>query len=494
MSSERLRRHLRQESQQWLEEGLIDADFYLTLSDRYQFTTLEAAASNRFISILLGVGGILLGLGAITFVAANWQQWSREFRVFLLLSLLVAINAAGYYLWQWPAPQRGQHRLGHGLLLTGALILGANLALMSQMFHQSGATYVLYLVWSFGVGIMAYSLRLTSLGVVAWILMFIGYWLWWFDGIGWSVPFTTTHSALQLLFSNMALVVGVAFLPLAFWCRSRVIFALTCIAVVLFFVYGTFPVSLWNVPGAGGVVAISLTLPPALLWAYHPSLWRLSRMNGHRVAYTSTSTRVESFEPIARSLAIWCLSVLFYILSFHWLWVSWGKPPTPEAWTWTWQPGADVDMVIGLLVAGWGWLRLIERSQRMRGQPQQWVNSVAIALFVSVTAALCYWHIRLHPLPILAPIVINLMLFQLAVSLLRDGLALGSRLPFWGGMSLLILGIISRIFEYNTDLLLKAGVLLACGTSVIAAGLWFERRLLSHPRSESTPFLPEQLS
>jgi predicted outer membrane lipoprotein len=61
-------------------------------------------------------------------------------------------------------------------------------------------------------------------------------------------------------------------------------------------------------------------------------------------------------------------------------------------------------------------------------------------------------------------------------------------------MSLLILGIISRIFEYNTDLLLKAGVLLACGTSVIAAGLWFERRLLSHPRSESTPFLPEQLS
>ena len=31
------------------------------------------------------------------------------------------------------------------------------------------------------------------------------------------------------------------------------------------------------------------------------------------------------------------------------------------------------------------------------------------------------------------------------------------------------------MFEYDTDLLLKAAVLAACGVAVIAAGLWFEK-------------------
>jgi len=86
------------------------------------------------------------------------------------------------------------------------------------------------------------------------------------------------------------------------------------------------------------------------------------------------------------------------------------------------------------------------------------------------------------------------MLFVVAISLIRDGLALTERHTFWGGMVLLVLGIISRSLEFNTGLLLKSIVLALCGAGIIAAGLWFERKIqprrissLSHSSQEELP-------
>jgi len=77
----------------------------------------------------------------------------------------------------------------------------------------------------------------------------------------------------------------------------------------------------------------------------------------------------------------------------------------------------------------------------------------------------------------------NILLFGLSIALVRDGLALGDRQTFWGGMVLLILGITTRMLEYNTGLLLKSIVFILCGIGVIAAGLWFERSTKSTTRS-----------
>jgi uncharacterized membrane protein len=78
---------------------------------------------------------------------------------------------------------------------------------------------------------------------------------------------------------------------------------------------------------------------------------------------------------------------------------------------------------------------------------------------------------------IVAISIFNLLLFLLAVGLIREGLAQGQRRLFWGGMVLLTLQIFSRMLEYDTDLLFKSLVLFLCGFGVIAAGLWFERYL-----------------
>ena len=81
MITEKFRRQLRQEAKLWQTEGLIDNYLYEQLSERYQFYSLEKTANSRFITFLISLGSILLGLGIITFVAANWQEWSKELKI-----------------------------------------------------------------------------------------------------------------------------------------------------------------------------------------------------------------------------------------------------------------------------------------------------------------------------------------------------------------------------------------------------------------------------
>ncbi|MDX2244682.1 MAG: DUF2157 domain-containing protein [Leptolyngbyaceae cyanobacterium bins.302] len=474
MISERFRRELRQESEQWWHEGLIDAALYEKLAERYQFAQLEGEASNRFITILMGLGAVLLGLGAVTFVAANWQVWSRSLKLVLLLSSFVGVNAAGFYLWRKPKTQPGLQRLGHGLLLGGALFLGANLGLVSQMFHQSGDAYELFLIWGLGVTVMAYSLRLASLGVLSIILVTIAYFFSWGSSTVWQA-FSGTSIAIQ----HLPLVLAGVFVPLAYWCRSRVIFGLSAIALAIAFVGNFKPYMTWS---QGWLLAIAFVLPPALLWSYSDRLWHfapLRHSNPHPSSPPQPPTPnphppKDPFQPISRSLALCFLSILFYVFAFHYWWQMRPDATSSMLVNWNWQPLLDA-VILGI-VAGLGWFQL--RFQLFSRRPQERVvNTKLVAVLLLITAAVLIWHSKAFPV---APLILNVLLFALAIGLIRDGLALTQRSTFWGGMVLLVLGIVSRSLEYNTGLLLKSIVLLLCGVGVIAAGLWFERRLLPH--------------
>ena len=63
MTSEKFRRQLRQESEVWWREGLIDAKFYETLATRYEFRDIEVNARSRFTTILISLGGHSPGPG-----------------------------------------------------------------------------------------------------------------------------------------------------------------------------------------------------------------------------------------------------------------------------------------------------------------------------------------------------------------------------------------------------------------------------------------------
>jgi uncharacterized membrane protein len=462
MTSEKFRHQLRREAKLWQAEELIDESLYQQLSDRYQFDRLETAASDRFVSILLGLGGILLGLGAITFVAANWQEWPRELKTILLLTIFLIVNSTGFYLWRQPPlpanTSSKKRKLGQSLLIFGALILGANIALMAQMFHIGGSPYGLYIVWSLGVLAMAYGLQLTSLGVLAILLMGIGYW----TGIG-ETFFTEDFSWLDFIVQNMALVVGILFIPLAYWCRSRTIFFLAILVLVPpLFVSSLELTFLDNYEGLW--VAFAFTLPPALLWSYDDTLW--------------PKIHSRLFQPLARTLAIWCFSFFFFFLSFKGPW-NYLAPSnfSPSDLNFSWFNYLEIMLFISITI--WQWFNLAKPTKI---NPSRWgldsVSSV-IGSFIVVTAAVIFWHLTIAEIPELATFIINIEMFLLAAGLIRIGLGRGNRGGFWGGLVLLTLQIMSRTFEYNTGLLFKSLVFVLCGVGVIAAGLWFERHLSS---------------
>ncbi|CDM94490.1 MAG: DUF2157 domain-containing protein [Limnospira sp. PMC 1291.21] len=463
MISEKFRRQLRQEARLWKAEGLVNDELYQQLADRYQFNSLETAASNRFVMILMVGGGILLGLGVITFVAANWQQWPRYMRVLLLLSVLIGFNTGGFYLWQHPTSESKQ-RLGQGLLMAGALSLGANIALLAQMFHIGGSPYGLYVVWGLGVLIMAYSLKLRSLSVLAIILLGLGY----FQGINIALS-ARDLSAIDILLQYMPIASAILFIPLAYWCQSRVVFimALLAIAIPLLVIMGRL---ISFQPISGIEVVISLILIPTWLWSYRDSQWPY--VHG------------QPFQAIAHRLAILYLGFLCFLFSFFQVWKN------LDFWTYRSNPENPNVMLINILafvvISLWQWFQIIKPhgSQRYWGVD---AYTTAISALIIITGIVTFWHISIAEIPTTATLIFNVQMFLLGAFTVRLGLLKGNRSAFWYGMVLLVLQIISRMFEYETELLLKALVLVLCGIAVIIAGLWFEKNL-------SRPTLPNSKS
>lgn len=445
MVSDKFRHQLRQEIQKWEAEGLITAQLSAQLALRYELRDLERTARNRFVMILVGLGSILLGLAVITFVAANWQVWSRELKVVLLMSLFAGANIAGFYLWRDPA-EGWRSLLGKGLLLLGGLILGANLALMSQMFHQSGPVYQLYLVWGVGVVTMAYSLRLTLLAILAVILTAIGY-TWGIEDL-----LTPGSGFFQLVLEHMPLLASFLFLPLAYWCGSSWLFGLGTVLAIFSFQTNLI-VNLEDFhPLSGVMAAIASVLVPAILWAY----------------------RDLPFDKLARNLAILFLGILFYLFSFNSIWES-----SPSL------TGDDISSHSGWLIlvdafvffafALFSWWRLVFRRRLD-------LTSAAIGIMIVITGFLVWWQVSVDATKASATVIFNLFLFLLAVGLVRSALFSGKRRGFWTGIVLIVLQLFSRMVEYDTGLLFKAIVLFLCGVGVIFAGLWFERYLQSFKR------------
>jgi len=470
------RRQLRSESEKWWREGLIDAVLYEQLAERYEFASIETASGSRFIAVLLGLGGILLGLGAITLVAANWQSWSRLLRMVVIFSAFIAVNGAGFYCWR----RAGWQRLGVGLLLAGALVMGANIGLMSQMFHQGGSVSRLYLVWGLGVLVMAYSLRLAPLGVLSWILLGLSYREGLIGGWFWR-PGAIATDWIALLQLYLPLLLTPLYLPLAHWCRSRVLYGL----------WGVSLLTLLSAKGAlvhwnGAILAVVLTLILALLWMYQAQLWQwpVSRSAQLRTGKPSLHQQlgadampVDLFQPIGRSLAIWILSFALYGYSFHWVWTENDR----------WQDGSGSmtrSFTLGLIGLGaialyvtWQWLK---RGELQPVPTSLWMKTPVFLVVLILTGVGVFLHfesIRFESIGDYGGVLlVNGLLAFVGFAMLHDGVLMGIRHRFWGGMGIVVISLMSRIFEYDTGLTLKALVLAACGVAVILAGLWFERQ------------------
>lgn len=496
MSSEKFRRQLRQEAETWWQDGLIDVSLYEQLAQRYQFQAIEQEASNRFLTILIALGGIFLGLGVITFIAANWQALGKTLKVLILLGGLLAVNASGFYLGRTAHAPRRQ-RWGQALLLLGGLMLGAVIGLLSQMFHQTGAFYELCLVWSFGVLLMAYSLRLTSLGLLALVILIVGY-LSAIFGQAWWAPRNDAIAGFGWCIAYMPLLLIVLFAPLAHWCRSPLLFGMTALSFNLALVGNLAPPSTWfygrdlGDPAIKGVFLFALA--PAFLWAYGEAMYRFDRrqrLNLNPISSFSTSSpQSQPFPSIARAIALIHLALALYVLAFRHLWRL--LPPDPTLLPVDYTLGDPLsygltylDEALLLVPTAFGWLPLIYQLRRFGRVQLNALNTGFIAICLLIPSGLWLMRGLMHGwgdwTALVAPYAVNLLLLIFAIALLRDGLAHSRRHTFWSGLILLVVSVLTRLLEYQVGLTLVALVCVLCGVGVLTAGFWFETKRPAAP-------------
>ncbi|GAB4217170.1 MAG: hypothetical protein OHK0012_20960 [Synechococcales cyanobacterium] len=532
--SEQFRQQLAKVLDQWVSEDLISPEQRQRLRDYYQLDQLTQRAGGTFTLILLILGGILIGLGIISFVAANWDMIPRSVRAVVAVGLTLGLQWQGYALWRTAG--RWQ-RLGTALLLVGELALGASIGLVAQWFQVSGHPSGLFLGWGIGVLAVAYGIRHTPSAVLAVLLIAPGYFVYSWERVSWIY-----HPALLPWW---ALVIV---MPLAYWCRSRLVWFLSVGLL------GVGMSRLMWLSDSGTSFTWGLLLYAALLWGWcgwHqrwlPRLHLRLRLQGEAEDEVFHGL---NFLPITTFMAMVTLLGALYGWSFwfSWRWMTAYELPTLDLlnllslwglvlltmalWlahgqevsgvltpdqTRLWQRIHGVLRWVGGLVAVAVGLGLIWRQAAL---PLMWLGGISLAMTGLLWIALALWispqmgslermwwrsqalvGLAWLTLTVLmgtgslwgtAVIWVNLMLVLASGAFTWQGLQRGSRWRFWVGLLFLSLTVVTRFFEYDTGLLLKSLALILCGVGVITAGLRFEQMLMQQKRRPTAAQPPHQ--
>jgi uncharacterized membrane protein len=124
------------------------------------------------LSAILGtLGAVLIGLGVLAFVAANWEAMPRLVRLGLIAAALLVAYAAA-----WSFDRRNLRVFAEAGLLAAGLVFAAAIALVGQAYHMSGdfaGAVMLFEAGILGGALVTGSPTLTVLGVIG-----AGYWTW----------------------------------------------------------------------------------------------------------------------------------------------------------------------------------------------------------------------------------------------------------------------------------------------------------------------------
>lgn len=125
----------------WQQRGLLEADIAEPLRDDVQ----RSKPTRSFSSLALLLGVICLALGAMTFVASNWEDMASRTKVILLLSCLLASWAAALYFHV-----RQMDWAKHAFVLLACALFGASIMLLGQIYHMQGDVRDAVWLWAFG--------------------------------------------------------------------------------------------------------------------------------------------------------------------------------------------------------------------------------------------------------------------------------------------------------------------------------------------------------
>jgi uncharacterized membrane protein len=435
----RFRRQLKEQLGILETEGVLSPPQVQQLTDRYQLGNLAAETTQSLLMTIYMIGSVLIGIGIISFVAAHWEELSRGTKVAMLFAAMLAAHTGGFVLWRWS----GYPRLGHALVVLGTLIFGANIGLIAQIFQIQENPYNGFLLWSIGAAAVAYALVSVPNAMIA--LVTAGIFMFGnltdFQGRG--------GIANQVFWPYIVLIV---FVPMVYQLRSYGVVWLTSALWVLAMI-GCMAGHFEN-HNAGFFVFLAISLASLGLLG-----WGVMRQR---------SEAADTIRVPACTLGILAATLATYLYSFH---------------------GISEDLIT---IDYSGWLAI--------GPMKMTLSAIPAVLAVGVAALALVRGIKAIPLLLIAvAVAIGIMAgirvpgesyFELTIAanalyvlmvcvLFAASLAYEDRRIFWGSVFLAILLVVSRTLEYETELLIKAVIFIACGVALIVGGALFERYLKS---------------
>jgi uncharacterized membrane protein len=161
------RRRLDADLERWQSDGVIDAATGAAIR-----RALGPAPAGIGVATIVGiVGGLLIAAAFLVFVAANWSEIPRVVRFVMLLAGIAGACGLGALF-----AQRGRAYLADTAVAVGAIIFGASIALVGQMYHLSGDFAGALLLWTLGALVAA--LLTNSRGALAVALVAGCAWSW----------------------------------------------------------------------------------------------------------------------------------------------------------------------------------------------------------------------------------------------------------------------------------------------------------------------------
>lgn len=140
------RRRVAKDLEAWERKGYIAADGARAIRDE-----LAARGDGLGLAPVLAIlGAVLLATGAMTFVAAHWNEMARLTR----LALLIGGLWSAYGLSAW-FNGRGHPYFAEAANLLGGALFGVNIMLIGQMYHLAGSLPAAMLTWTAGVTLAA---------------------------------------------------------------------------------------------------------------------------------------------------------------------------------------------------------------------------------------------------------------------------------------------------------------------------------------------------
>src|SRR6185436_10254366 len=173
-------RQLKQDLEEWIAKGLVPA------SSRDAILESVGAGSRTRLDLIIAVFGvILIGAGAMSFVAANWQEMGKFTRLVILFGTMWAAYAIAIYFLG-----RTRDVIGQAFVLLGVLMFGANIMLIAQTYNINSHFPDGMMLWALGA--LGAAVIVPSRAALAAALVLGSIWTWqeaWYFNVVLHIPF-----------------------------------------------------------------------------------------------------------------------------------------------------------------------------------------------------------------------------------------------------------------------------------------------------------------